>query len=64
MKNSKDQLRDSAVCGVVNNVGVSESPTCHNVRSDDPAPTAHSGSMEDLAERRGGIWAATPLLQQ
>ena len=35
---------------------------CHNVRTVDPAPTIPSGAMEDLAEQRGGIWEATPVV--
>jgi len=35
---------------------------CHNVRVADPAPTNPSGAMEDLTERRGGIWEDTPVV--
>ena len=36
---------------------------CHTVRDSEPAPPLFpSGAMEDLTERRGGIWEDTPVV--
>ena len=37
---------------------------CHTVRANDPfqPPVFNAGSMEDLTERRGGIWEDTPVV--
>jgi len=38
--------------------------SCHNVKTTEPAPPLfNAGAMENLAGRRGGVWASTPVLQ-
>jgi hypothetical protein len=48
--------------GAVNN-GTS-CVSCHTVRANDPVqpPVFNAGAMEDLTERRGGIWEDTPVV--
>ena len=38
--------------------------SCHTVRANDPIqpPVFNAGAMEDLTERRGGIWEDTPVV--
>ncbi len=60
--NAQGQLIGQAHAGAGAVNGGNSCVTCHNVRASDPAPTIPSGAMEDLAEKRGGIWEDTPVV--
>ncbi len=53
------QLVDQTHGGSVGVNGGTACVVCHNVRTSDPGGAF--GSMEDLAEQRGGIWQDTPV---
>jgi hypothetical protein len=62
--NAQGQLIGQAHGGSGSVNGGTSCVSCHNVLADDPVPPPlfDAGAMEDLTERRGGIWENTPVV--